>query len=158
MKLVNLLVLVACGCGDKASEQATTPSQEGGDEPPPAEEAATAGACDSSRSIAVSTKNETDATGDLCEAFNRVVAAMADPSPLDVGSTFQLNVTLQEVAEDKNETSCKLSISVFENMNVKGMASGAAKVAGVDDLAARDCIDAVLDNLLSTKIAVMLKP
>jgi len=109
--------------------------------------------CTTSLPLQVSVENRTRVRGDLCAAFERVAGsvpgAVAWSSP-----PIELHVALAKL-EGRNPTQCELTIAAKQGSIDIANAAGGAKVtteAGNDRFGARDCVDAVIEDLLMRKI------
>jgi hypothetical protein len=112
----------------------------------------------------VTTENLTKSRGDLCAAFNRSIGHLRNPNALGAGS-FEIRVRLSRLVTSP-EVFCNLGISVSSRSVGLGVANGGAKVAKpanvagsdrFDRLATRDCIDAVLEDLMTRVIGPLMQ-
>ena len=111
--------------------------------------------------IVVTTENLTNSRGDLCAAFNRSIKQLRNTSALSTGG-FEIRVRLSKLVASP-DVACNLGVSVSSKSVGLGSANGGAKVAkaangaGSDRLAARDCIDAVLEDLMTRKVGPLMQ-
>jgi hypothetical protein len=104
--------------------------------------------CDTALPLVVITKNLTDRRGDLCAAFNRAVRRLSIASSLAGG--FELRVSLRTLTLTPR-VSCTLAIELASNGRpIESWNGGANLTPG--GAAARDCIDAVLEDLMTKLI------
>lgn len=164
-----LAACVAFGCRKRAPEP---------ERPPPSEVTTTAASATSSAPpdrvvalpkpsrphcnlglpLVVRVSNQTTAHGDLCAAFARAFANVGQAAALGPPGLFELQVTLGALTFS-NTPKCRLSMMLYVNGAALSSASAAATVSaptpqapGTDRERARDCVDAVMGNLLASKI------
>ncbi len=106
--------------------------------------------------IVVTTKNLTAARSDLCAAFNRATATMPEAHTLGAGGAYELELTLTEVATVGYELTCRITIAVATHAKLIATAKAGAEAPGTDDLAARDCIDAVIRALMVRDVGPLM--
>lgn len=107
--------------------------------------------CATSMPFVVTTENLTQSPSDLCAAFNRSVASLPNPSALGAGS-FELRVTLAKLVESPR-IACYLGISVSSTSERFAAAHGGAKIGST----ASDCIDVVLDDLMTRRVGPLMQ-
>jgi hypothetical protein len=112
--------------------------------------------CPSTSPFEVTAKNRTPAQVDLCAAFDGAFAKAAQASGLGT-EAVELEVDLTEV-EVTSVVKCHLRLTPTANGKTLTLATGAAAAAprpseAADSPAlAQDCVDVVVDNLLTSKV------
>lgn len=85
---------------------------------------------------------------DLCRASRQ---ALAKSSAASTGG-YELRVLETGLAATETAVTCKIFISVRLHSNVVGTVSGGARVDATGPSAERDCVDAVVEDLITVKI------
>jgi hypothetical protein len=117
--------------------------------------------------VVVVTENVTSSRGDLCAAFNRSTNQLGYASVFGAGK-FEIHIQLSKLSRLSNrvgtpEFQCQLGIVVSSNSVGLGAVSGGARVnmapdgTGYERVAVRDCIDAVLADLMTKKVVPLMQ-
>jgi hypothetical protein len=160
-----LLALDALGCASKApvvahSKPATHAEIVTDQDPSPPQRSphATTQAttpCAPIGAFRLQARNETQANGDLCARFQAAVLQTAALRSIQPPNAFELFLTLRKMDLAPPHT-CNIAIEVRAGGSYIALAAGGAVVRGglpPNRLAAGDCIDTVIEQLLTTKIA-----
>ncbi len=107
-------------------------------------------ACATLLPIVVTTENLTGSKGDLCAAVNRSIGVLRDVTGL-VPGRFGLRVVLTQL-DERSPGSCSIEVELRARSGILVAAHGGAVVARTpgasDRVAARDCLDGVLESTL----------
>ena len=111
--------------------------------------------CATSLPIAVTTVSSRGSGAALCAAFNRSLALLPDTNNL-AAAAIDIEVRLSKVIASP-DISCQVDIAVWSGSIRLGSAPGSAGViGGPSGLAVLDCIDAVVDDLMTHKIGPLI--
>lgn len=166
---VALWALVSCKTADPPVARTVSepvappaPASMASAEPPPAPPAVVSvpRPCVTPLPVAVTTENLTKTRGDLCAAVNRSIGSLPRATGLGAGG-FELGVKLTRLAGEQAAIACTISIALSSRSVALGSATGGAKAsvgAGTDRTAAtRDCVDAVISDLLGKKLVPLMQ-
>lgn len=150
--LVLLPLGLAFGCGSRSSQPASAspPSGDAGILLP------TIVQCASSSAFEVTAKNRTPAQVDLCAAFEGAISKVPQNSLGPAGS-IDLEIDLTEV-EVTSVVKCHLRLTPTVNGKALTFAVGGAAAAprpgesAESPALAQDCVDVVIDNLVTNKV------
>lgn len=119
--------------------------------------------CNTRAPLIVRAENLTRTRGDVCAAFERATTLVAWPSSLSTANAFALRVTLKQFDRTGGgQLRCQVSITTLAQGATLNHISGGASVAlnpgGAGNRSAgRYCVDAILENLLVTKVVPALQ-
>jgi hypothetical protein len=120
-------------------------------------------ACTTTAPVTVVVTNVTRTRGDLCGAFARAASHVAWPTSLPPNTGFAVDVMLGRLDLSSDEMHCAMQVTTTSSQQgTLDQTSASAKVvwnagSGGDRHAARDCVDALLENVLEYKVVPALQ-
>lgn len=93
---------------------------------------------------------------DLCRAAGQGLALVTQGRML-VLEGVELRVLLTSLVATETGVACKVAISLRADSELLGWLNGSARVDGTGPSAERDCVDAVVEDLITTKLGRLLK-
>jgi hypothetical protein len=120
-------------------------------EPPPDDSVATT-LCPTSGSIVVKTWRSGTSGPDPCAPSQKAVAAF---SPAAAG--YELRVLLTALVATETAVSCKVTISVRSQSDLLGWLSGGARVPATGTSAETECVDALVEDLITKKVGPLVQ-
>ena len=166
------MLLIAAGLAACASKQPASVENVANGSPTPAKHAPVASraqvtltspqlqACNSAAPFTVRAANKTTTSTDVCAAFERALANSVKTVTFNPGGVFQVDVTLADVQVRRGPNTrfitCKVTIGLGTNGQLLAQANGGATIDALQ-LATRDCLEAVIENLLTRQIAQQMQ-